>query len=135
MYDVKPITSPKQMDCGPTCLQMLLAYYGQEVPLADLISECGMSVTGVSAKDLMRVGDAHGMNMKAYKTDVDGVVNADRPSIVWWKYTHYCICCGLDDNGQVVICNPDKGRYRMSKGLFKAFYSGIALFNGEPKDI
>lgn len=135
MYDVKPITSPKQMDCGPTCLQMLLAYYGQEAALEDLIKECGITIAGCSAKDLIRVGIAHGMDMKAYKTDIDGVIMADRPSIVWWKYSHFCVCCGLDESGQVVICNPDKGRYRMSKGIFKAFYSGVALFNGEPKDI
>ena len=45
----------------------------------------------------------------------------------------------------VVICNPDKGRYRMSFGTFKSFTSirtetnpegmPIAFFNGEPVDL
>lgn len=134
MYDVKPITSPRALDCGPTCLQMILDYYGQAAELDDLIKECGVKISGCSAADLVRVGAAHGLDLKAYKTDVAGVVEADRPAIVWWMYQHYCVCCGLDEAGQVVICNPDKGRYRMSKGLFKAFYSGVALFNGEPED-
>ena len=43
--------------------------------------------------------------------------------------------CGVDDAGNIVICNPDRGRYRMSKSLFEGWYSGVALFIGEPVDI
>lgn len=50
-------------------------------------------------------------------------------------YAHFCVFCGLDADGKAVICNPDKGRYRVSKGIFKSFYSGVSLFNGEPQDI
>ena len=45
------------------------------------------------------------------------------------------ILCGVDDAGNIVIINPDRGRYRMSKSLFGVWYSGIALFIGEPVDI
>lgn len=136
MYDVYPMTSPKPLDCGPTCLLMLLNYYGiHDIPLETLNEECGINILGCSMGDLKRVGDAHGLEMHAYQTDIDGVIKADRPSICWWKYDHFVICCGLDDDGKVVICNPDKGRYRMSQGLFKTFYSGKALFNGVPEDI
>lgn len=135
MFDVKPITSPVNADCGPTCLQMLLDYYGEETSLKDLTRECGVGIAGCTARNVMQCGRAHGLDMRAYRTDVDGVVLADRPSIVWWKYGHFCVCCGIDDDGNIVICNPDRGRYRMSKSLFKALYSGIALFNGVPEDI
>ena len=43
--------------------------------------------------------------------------------------------CGVDEKGNIVICNPDRGRYRMSKSLFGAWYSGIAIFSGEPEDV
>lgn len=132
MYDVIPITSPKTTDCGPTCLKMLLAYYGTEVDLDILIQECNVQLAGCTAGDIKRAGNAHGLDVKGFKMDVEELVLQDRPSIVWWLYGHWCVCCGLDDSGQVVICNPDKGRYRMSQNLFKAFYSGVALFNGEP---
>ena len=135
MYNVYPITSTKPLDCGSTCLKMLLAYYGIDIPLETLTKECGITVAGCTMGDLKRVGNAHGLDMHAYSTDIDGVLKADRPSICWWKYNHFIICCGLDDDGKVVICNPDKGRYRISQGLFKAFYSNKALFNGEPQDL
>lgn len=135
MYDVIPMTSPKTLDCGPTCLRMLLNYYGVDVPLETLTEECSINITGCTMSDLVRVGKAHGLEMHAYQTDLGGVIQADRPSICWWKYNHFVVCCGLDDDGKVVICNPDRGRYRMSQGFFKAFYSGAACFNGEPGDI
>ena len=136
MYDVIPETSLNALDCGPTCLKMLLAYYGQEVDLDTLIKECNVRLVGCSAGDIIRVGKLHGLDaMVAYYMDADEVIRQDRPSIVHWKYLHWCICCGQDDNGNVVICNPDRGRYRMSKALFTSFYSGVAIFNGEPSDL
>ena len=135
MYDVKPITSERSTDCGATCLKMILDYYGTEVPLEQLTKECNTRLIGCTAKDLMSAGRLHGMDMHAYKTDVDGILNVDRPAIIFWKKKHFCVFCGIDDDGSIVIANPDRGRYRMSKSLFKAWYSNIALFNGVQEDI
>lgn len=135
MYDVKPITSDRSTDCGATCLKMILDYYGTEVPLEQLIKECNTRLIGCTATDVMRAGKLHSLDMKAYKTDVDGILNVDRPAIIWWKKKHFCIFCGIDEAGRIVICNPDRGRYRMSKSLFRSWYSGVALFNGIPEDI
>ena len=134
MYDIQPVTSPKTLDCGATCLKMLLAYYGEDVPLNELTQECNTRIVGCTGADLMRAGRSHGLDMRAFQMDADEVVVQDRPSIVWWRHNHWCVCCGMDD-GKVVICNPDMGRYRMSVGQFRAFYTGIALFNGEPEEV
>lgn len=135
MYDIIPITSNRQTDCGATCLKMLLDYYGVEVDIDQLIKECHTGLAGCTARDVLEAGRLHGKEMHAYKTDLDGILLADRPAIVWWKKKHFCVFCGIDDNGSVVICNPDRGRYRMSKSLFGAWYSGVAIFAGEPVDI
>lgn len=135
MYDIKPITSDKATDCGATCLKMLLNYYGIDVELDQLIKDCNTRLIGCTAADVIYAGRLHGVDMHAYKTDVDGVLNVDRPAIIWWKKTHFCVLCGVDDDGNIVICNPDRGKYRMSKSLFTAWYSGVALFVGEPADI
>ena len=135
MFDILPVVSPRSTDCGATCLKMLLAYYGQDVALETLISETNTRLIGCSAKDLVRVGSAHGLDMKAWQTPAADLYDDDRPSIVWWMYNHWCIYAGLDDDGRVVIVNPDKGQYRVSKGVFKSFYSGVQLTNGEPQEV
>lgn len=135
MFDVKPITTDRDTCCGPACLAMLLNYYEKPYDLNALIDECNARLIGTTMKDLSRVGKAHGLDMMHYKMDADELIRQDRPAIVWWQYNHFVIFAGQDENGQVVICNPSRGRYRMSKALFSSWYSGIASFNGEPHDI
>ena len=135
MFDIIPVTSPKEVDCGATCMKMLLKYYGEDANLVDLIIECNTRISGCTGKDLIRVGRNHGLDMKAFRMDPDELIRQDRPAIVWWKFKHWCVFCGRDDKGQVVIVNPDRGLYRMSGGLFTSFYSGVSLFNGEPEDL
>ena len=135
MYDITPITSDKATDCGATCLKMLLDYYGIDVSLDQLIKECNTRLIGCTAADVLRAGRLRGVEMHAYKTDLDGILKVDRPAIIWWKRKHFCVLCGVDEGGNIVIINPDRGRYRMSKSLFNCWYSGIALFIGEPVDI
>lgn len=134
MYDVIPITSAKERDCGPTCLAMLLAYYGTDVGLDALTDECGVDILGCTGADLLRVGRAHGLDMVAFSMNAEELIRQDRPAIVWWKRGHFCVFAGRNNAGDVVICNPDRGRYPLDAGTFAALYSGVALFNGEPAD-
>lgn len=135
MFDVTPVTSPKQLDCGATCMKMLLSYYGTDVPLNTLIRECNTRVIGCSGKDLMQAGRKHGLDMMAFQMDAEELIRQDRPAIIHWKHTHWCIFCGMNDKGEVVICNPDRGRYPLDAGTFASFYTGVALFNGDPEDL
>lgn len=135
IYDVKPIVSPKKYDCAPTCLQMLLDYYGVSEELDILTKKCNVGLAGCTAADVNRVGREYGLDMRAYKMDAEELIRQDRPGIIWWNFFHFCIFCGLDDDGKVVICNPDRGKYRHSVDSFKSFYSGIAIFNGDPQDL
>ena len=140
MFDITPVTSAKPLDCGPTCLKMLLDYYGIDVPLEQLAEECGITVTGCTGADLMRVGRAHGLDMQCFSMDAAELVRQDRPGIVYWRYSHFVVFAGRDTDGRVAICNPDRGRYRMTEGTFAAIASGldahpgqvIGIFNGEP---
>lgn len=140
MYDVKPVTSQKPYDCGPTCLKMLLDYYGIDVPLEQLTRECAPTMVGTSAKTIMEVGRAHGLDMQSYSMDAAELVRQDRPGIVFWKFQHFVVFCGRDEDGRVSVCNPDLGRYRMSEATFATYATGIdkhpgqvvAIFAGEP---
>lgn len=133
MYDVKPTTITKGNTCGAACMVSFLDYYDVKVTLEEMIKECNVTIAGSTGKTLMQVARNHGLTeMKAFKMDAEEVAVQDRPSICWWKYNHWVICCGIDEDGKVVVCNPSRGRYGMSMALFKAFYSGVALFSGEP---
>lgn len=148
MFDIKPITSPKKYDCGATCLKMLLAYYDVDVDLETLIKDCNTTYRGCKATDILAAGRKHGLDMKPWgEKDPDSddpedrividapILSEDRPSIVWWMYGHWVVLCGKDDNGKVVICDPDRGRYRMSEGFFMQCYAGVSITNGVPEEV
>lgn len=144
MFDVKVTTSKAAADCGAACMTSFLAYYGINVTLEQMRKECNVQVSGCTAKDLLTCGRAHGLDMRAWRELEDdeapdgmpvtqvGIFETDRPEICWWKYNHFVIFCGIED-GKAVIMNPTKGRYKISKSLFKAFYSRISVTNGEPQ--
>ena len=142
MYDVTPITTGRGFDCGPACLQMLLSYYGIEADFDELRKECDTGLSGCSMAKLKEVATAHGLeDPQAWSMDAAELIKQDRPAIVWWKFNHYVVFCGLNEKGDVVICNPSRGRYPIDQGSFAALITGVkhgqgaALFNGEPHDL
>lgn len=151
MFDVTPVLSTSSVNCGPVCLKMLLSYYGKDVDLKELEKDCSLSINGCNGKNLMQAGRKHGLDMTAWgeispediaarnfvgaKVIKVDILKQDRPAIIWWKYNHFVVFCGLDDAGKVVICNPNRGRYSVSQSLFKALYSGVCFCNGEPKEL
>lgn len=134
MYDVKPVTTAHNTACGPACLKMMLDYYGQNAELEQLIQECNVGVAGCGANDILRVGREHGLSMTSWKMDTEGILTADRPAILWWRFQHFVVFCGLNDKGEPVICNPSSGRYPISRDTFARAFSGIAMTNGECGD-
>ena len=135
MYNVEPITTLKSTCCGPACMTMLLKYYGKNVSIEDIEQECPVTLAGWTGKNVIDVGKAHGLDMAAFQMDAEELIEQDRPAIIWWLYGHYVVFAGKDDKGQVVICNPSKGRYRIAPDTFKSFYSGVSFWNGEPQPV
>lgn len=142
MYDVIPVTTDKPYDCGPACLKMILDFYGIEAELDTLAQECDTKMSGCSMATLRNVGAAHGLTeLQAWQMDAFELMRQDRPAIIWWRYNHYVVFCGMNEKGEVVICNPSRGRYPIDAGTFATLYTGLvagsgaALFNGTPHDI
>ena len=138
--------SASSADCGAACMVSLLKYYGIETTLEDMTKECRVTVNGCNGRNLVETAKAHGLKMYGWKElaadevpkqdtiviDVP-VAQEDRPSIVWWKYNHFLICCGMTDDGRVLLVNPARGKYTVSKKLFNSYYSGVSFTIGIPE--
>lgn len=135
MFDIKVTTTIHQTDCGPTCLKMLLDYYGIDSDMESLRSECNVSIAGCSMADLKRTGEKYGLDIKAYLMDAEELAMQDRPAIVSWTHNHFIVFGGVDDFGKVIIVDPDRGRTRMPVYDLKKLYTGYAIFNGEPESM
>lgn len=131
MFDVPVYTSPKVNDCAATCLKMIADYYDVEVgTIADLAKELNTRLIGCTALDLKNVAISHGMNFKAFNMEAEELYSETKPAIIWWKYKHFVVFCGMNDKDEPVIINPDRGRFSLDKGSFESMYTKVAIFNG-----
>lgn len=67
MYNIEPVTSVKVLDCGATCLKMLLSYYDIEDTLEEVSKECKIGLLGSTAGDIKRAGDKYGLDIRVLK--------------------------------------------------------------------
>lgn len=52
-------------DCGAKALQLVLAYYGSDIPEAKLIDELKCSTEGTASKNIIAVAEKHGFKVHA----------------------------------------------------------------------
>jgi len=64
---MKFIRQLDEMDCGPTCLKMVLESYNQNVSINKLRQLCGVSRTGVTMKNLSIAAEHFGLRTEVVK--------------------------------------------------------------------
>lgn len=80
------------VDCGPTCLKMILKYYGKNVPIEYLREICNNNKMGSSLLDISDAAEKIGfktMGFKAKKLDYEN--NIQTPAILFWNDTHFVV--------------------------------------------
>ena len=124
------------LECGAASLTMIMHYYKYFVPLEQARVDCGVSMDGASAKNIMVAARNYGLKANAWRVEPEDLADEGPfPCMIHWGFNHFVVLCGQDDEGKIVICNPDLGRYRMSFATFSSFFTEICLFNGEPHDL
>ncbi len=110
---------PDSMDCAPSCLRMVAAYYGKNFSLPYLREQMPVDREGVSIHSLREAALRLGMNGMAVrmpmKTDeeVNGLDICPLPCILYWQQNHFVV---LYSRGQkrVNIADPASGKRSVS---------------------
>lgn len=126
------------MDCGPTCLRMIAAYYGHHYALSYLREHSYIDREGVSLRGIVEAAEHIGMRTMAvklsfegYSEDEPGLRNAFFPCIVHWRQKHFVVVYKIN-NKYVWIADPAIGRRKLSHAAFKKDWiseadKGVAL--------
>ena len=81
-----------QMDCGPTCLRLISAYFGRRYTLDYLrqISEIGKE--GVSMKSISDGAEKIGLRSKGVSLTFQELDSeATLPAILYWRQNHFVV--------------------------------------------
>lgn len=110
------------MDCGPTCLRIIAAYYGRIWPLQILRDRCHISREGVSLLGISDAAESIGFRTVGAKISfVQLCEEAILPCVVHWNQKHFIVVYKTERHrGQtwIYVSDPASGLLRYSKEDF-----------------
>lgn len=112
-------------ECGAASICMVLGYYGRFVSLNQMRRDTHASRDGVSVKSLIDAASKYGLKVDGYKKDskLEGI---QFPAIVFWQYNHFLVVEKMTKK-HVYLCDPAKGKRKITKEEFEKNYSGVVL--------
>lgn len=109
---------PDSMDCGPTCLRMIVKYYGRSISLERLRNLSGTTRLGSSLNTISNAAETIGFRTLAVKVDLLNLKeNAPLPCICFWNEKHYVVLYKIKREKFYVV-DPARGRLVYSKNEF-----------------
>jgi len=115
-----------EMDCGPTCLAMVMAYYGSRVQLNRVREQTEMSRSGSSLYGLTETAEALGLSAQGFTSTLEELAAVKLPAIAHWRGEHFIVVYEVTDN-HVTVGDPAYGLEKMNRADFQAGWSGAIL--------
>ena len=133
-----PFPSYRQLesvDCGPTCLRIISAYYGKYYSLDTIREKCHISREGVSMLGISEAAESIGFRTSGVKISWDQLRDeAPLPCIVHWNQNHFVVVYRIRTRKKgchVCVSDPAGGLLTYSEAQFLKSWSpshvGMAL--------
>lgn len=121
------------MDCGPSCLKMIAAYYGRNIPLESLREACYISREGVSLLSISEAAENMGMRTLMVQLSYEKLVtDCPLPCIVHWEQNHFVVLYDIDQKKRwlnkltgrrhqdiITIADPSHDLIKLDKAAFQ----------------
>ncbi|MCC5944498.1 MAG: peptidase domain-containing ABC transporter [Bernardetiaceae bacterium] len=115
------------MDCGPTCLRMILKHYGRAYPVQRLREMTYADRQGVSLLGLSDAGEKLGFRTMAVKVNFKLLAEeAPLPCIVHWRDNHYVVVVSIRKKANkyiVKVADPALGMIDYDEEEFCRFWA------------
>ena len=128
---VPTVLQMEATECGAAALAMVLAHYGQWVPLEKLRAECGVSRDGSKASCVIRAARNRNCSADGYRWTVDDLLELlpenPFPLIIHWEFNHFVVLEGIE-GGKAYLNDPAMGRRTVKLEEFRTSYTGVSLY-------
>ena len=105
------------MDCGPTCLRMVAAYYGKRYSLEGLREKSFITREGVSMLGISEAAEKIGFRSICVQVGYEKLQEAPLPCIIHWNQQHFVVVYKLTDK-HVWVADPGAGKLKYTKEEF-----------------
>jgi ATP-binding cassette subfamily B protein len=123
---VRPLLQMTEVECGLTCLAMVLAYYGRKVSVSDLRLQFGTGRDGASALNIVKAARHYGLRVRALSLQHSEFRHMTLPAIVHWEFNHFVVVERWTPKW-VDIVDPATGRRRLTAQEFDTAFTGIVV--------
>ena len=109
------------MDCGPTCLRMIAAYYGRIYSLEYLREKSQITRDGVLMLGISEAAENIGFRTTGVKVSFEDLKEATFPCIVHWNQQHFVVVYAIKTRGKedtIYIADPGAGKLKYSREEF-----------------
>lgn len=119
MVDLPPSRQSEHYSCGATVIQMVSAYYGQNIRESDLIDKLGVtSKSGVKLSRIQEVAEEMGLKTRKTKLQYENIIKTLRDKIPLVvavlrdgkDYHHFVLAVGYYSDG-IIFRDPAKFTY------------------------
>jgi ATP-binding cassette subfamily B protein len=121
------------MDCGPSCLRMIAAFYGKTYSLQKLRQLAHITREGVSLLGLSEAAESIGFRTIGARITIEQLMEAPKPCVVHWDQAHFVVVYKYR-KGIVSIADPAFGLVDYTETEFKKHWLATVR-HGEQKGI
>ncbi|QIK54667.1 peptidase domain-containing ABC transporter [Dysgonomonas sp. HDW5B] len=125
------------MDCGPTCLRMIAAYYGKNYSLEKLRLSSHINKEGVSLLGISEAAENLGFRTMGVSITFEQLLEAPLPCVVYWNQNHFVVVYAVKKkrSGYVIyVADPGGGMIKYTKDEFCKCWISSSI-DGEPHGI
>ena len=127
------------MDCGPSCLAMIVKYYGKDVSIEQLRKICSLGKDGVSLLGISKAAETIGLKTIGGRLSLNTLAHEiPLPCIVHWNQNHFVVVYKIKKHNKekytVYVADPGKGHVTYTKEEFCEHWISTKN-NGEEKGI
>lgn len=105
------------MDCGPTCLRMVAAFYGRHYSLEGLREKSFITREGGSMLGISEAAEKIGFRSICVQVGFEKLKEAPLPCIIHWNQQHFVVVYKLTDK-HVWVADPGAGKLKYTKEEF-----------------
>jgi NHLM bacteriocin system ABC transporter peptidase/ATP-binding protein len=124
---VPVVMQMEALECGAASLTMIMHFYKKWIPLEQARVDCGVSMDGASAKNILVAARNYGLKANAWRVEPDDLAaDGPFPCIIHWGFNHFVVLCGF--NGKRAVLNdPARGRVTVEWEEFDREFTGVCL--------
>ena len=124
---VPVVMQMEALECGAASLTMIMHYYKKFIPLEQARVDCGVSMDGASAKNIMVAARNYGMKANAWRVEPEDLqAEGPFPCIIHWGFNHFVVLCGFKGK-KAVLNDPARGRVTVEWEEFDREFTGVCL--------